>query len=74
MPPRHVLHPRIGVTLPDGTTRADIEDQIAAAIVDTVTRAGGEVDLLQLGPAARPEWAAFGPIDRVTNTRLQDRP
>lgn len=50
-----------------------MEDQIAAAIVDLVTRAGGQVDLLQLGPAARPEWAAFGPIDRVTNARLQDR-
>ena len=73
MPPRHVLRSRIGVTLPDGIARADIEDQIAAAIVDVVTRAGGEVDLLQLGPAARPEWATFGPIDRITNTRLQDR-
>lgn len=73
MPPRHVLRSRIGVTLPDGITRADIEEQLAAAIVDVVTRAGGEVDLLQLGPAARPEWAAFGPIDRVTNMRLQDR-
>lgn len=73
MPPRHVLRSRIGVTLPDGITRADIEEQLAAAIVDVVTRAGGEVDRLQLGPAARPEWAAFGPIDRVTNMRLQDR-
>ena len=72
MPRRHVLRSRIGVTLPDGVARADIEDQIAAAIVDLVTRAGGQVDLLQLGPAARPEWAAFGPIDRVTNSRLQD--
>lgn len=73
MPPRHVLRSRIGVTLPDGIARADIEDQIAAAIVDVVTRAGGEVDLLQLGPAGRPEWATFGPIDRITHTRLQDR-
>ena len=73
MPPRHVLRARIGVTLPDGIARTDVEDQIAAAIVDAVTRAGGAVDLLQLGPAARPDWAAFGPIDRVTNTCLQDR-
>lgn len=62
----------MGLTLPDGVARADVEDQIAAAIVDLVARFGGGVDLLQLGPAARPEWAAFGPIDRITNTRLQD--
>jgi hypothetical protein len=74
MPRRHVLRSRMGLTLPDGVARADIEDQITAAIIDLVTRAGGQVDLLQLGPAARPDWAAFGPIDRITNTHLQDHP
>lgn len=58
---RHVLRARLGITVPDGTDRADAE-----AIIDYIRQIGGDIDLLQLGPAARPEWADFGPVDRIT--------
>ena len=71
---RRVLRARIGVTWPTTIDRGTIEAAMVDAITTAVGGAGGTVDLLQLGLAANPNWAAHGPLDRVTNTPLDPDP
>lgn len=67
-----ILRTRIGFACPTTTDREDLENRLAAAITETITAAGGTMDLLQIGLAARPDWDHFGPINRVTAAPLWD--
>ena len=69
-----VLRARIGVRYPVSTDRKALQDRIAEAIRQAVVDAGGQLDVLQLDLAARPDWDQFGPLDRVTGVPLWKRP
>ena len=69
-----VLRARIGLQYPATTTRAEVQDRIAEAIRQAVADIDGQLDVLQLDLAARPDWDQFGPLDRVTGVPLWKRP
>jgi hypothetical protein len=70
----NVLRARIGIEYPDGVARTEVEQRLVNAITAAVSHLGGRLDVLQLDPAARPDWDQFGPINRVTGEPLWDRP
>jgi hypothetical protein len=67
-----VLRTRIGLAYPPTIDREALEDRIAAAITEAIATAGGSLDVLQIGLAARPDWDQFGPTNRVTGAPLWD--
>jgi hypothetical protein len=68
-----VLRARIGVQYPSDLARSELEDRLVEAIMAAVVQAGGQLEVLQLDLAARPDWDQFGPVDRVTGKELWDR-
>jgi hypothetical protein len=69
-----VLRARIGVGYPHDVDRTELEQRLVTAITAAVSDLGGQLDVLQLDLAARPDWDQFGPINRVTGEPLRDRP